>query len=225
MKKFKNVLFDLDGTLTDSSEGIIKSVRYAYDKLGLQCPADELLPTFIGPPLGDSFIRCGVPEERKEEAVSIFRERYNVVGKFENKPYTGMPELLSKLKDEGFKLYVATSKPEKTAMEVLEHFDMIKYFDEIAGATMDASRERKEDVIQYLINKINEGDNSSDLTMEDTGKTVMIGDTSFDVLGASEFDIPTICVSWGFGDKEDMMKNGALCIVDTMDELYGALKG
>ena len=241
MKKYKNILFDLDGTLTDSSEGIIKSAQYAYEKLGIKCPPEETLFTFIGPPLGDSFIRNGVPEERREEAVRVYRERYNVVGKYENKPYDGMIPLLKRLKEEGFHLYVATSKPEKTALDVLEHFDMTKYFDEIAGATMDASRERKEDVIRYLHEKIERSDMEEDIQSSSPSatssgnikdeptsvlkphKTVMIGDTSFDILGAAEFDIPTICVTWGFGDIEQMKKDGAIAIVSTMDELYASL--
>ncbi len=252
---YKNLLFDLDGTLTDSSEGIIKSVKYAYEKLGIECPAEKLLPTFIGPPLGDSFVRCGVPEEKRDLAVDTFRERYNVVGKFENAPYPGMIDLLARLQKEGYHLYVATSKPEKTALEVLDHFDMTKYFDEVAGATMDSSREKKEDVIRYLKEKIqaaeeNDDINSADEHMEnacngtascrtsDTSfsvlkadekvtahKTAMIGDTSFDVLGAAEFDIPTIGVTWGFGDIEQMKKDGAICIVSTMDELYKIVAG
>lgn len=208
--KYKNLLFDLDGTLTDSSEGIIKSVLYTYEKMQLDPPEESVLHTFIGPPLSDSFVKHGVPEKDKDKAVAIYRERYNSIGKFENAPYPGMIELLQKLKDEGFKLYVATSKPEKTAIEVLDHFEMTGYFDEIAGATFDSSRVQKEDVIRYLLDKMEENDEG----------TVMIGDTTFDVLGAAELGIPCIAVTWGFGDETEMQKAGAVSIVGEMDELY-----
>ena len=123
-----------------------------------------------------------------------------------------MIDLLDRLKKEGFKLYVATSKPEKTAKEVLAHFDMDKYFNEIAGATMDGSRERKEEVIQYLLNKVDKVGNDGD--------TVMIGDTAFDVRGAAELGIPCIGVTWGFGDLNEMREAGAIGIVETMEQLY-----
>jgi len=214
---YKNILFDLDGTLTDSSEGIIKCVLYTYEKMGLTPPADELLPTFIGPPLADSFIRCGVKEENARDAVDIYRERYNTIGKFENNPYPGIIELLQKLNDEGFNLYVATSKPEKTSLEVLDHFDMTKYFKEVAGATFDAKREKKEDVIRYLLNQISLEDK------DELSDTVMIGDTTYDVTGAAEFNIPCIAVTWGFGDLEEMKDKGAISVVNTMEELYRAI--
>ncbi|WP_034469542.1 HAD-IA family hydrolase [Butyrivibrio sp. AE2005] len=212
--KYKNLLFDLDGTLTDSSEGITKSALYTFEKMQITPPEESELYTFIGPPLGYSFVKHGVEEKDKDKAVAIYRERYNSIGKFENAPYRGMIDLLKKFKDEGYKLYVATSKPEKTAIEVLDHFDMTGYFDEIAGATVDGSREKKDDVIRYLLDKIG----------EDESDTVMIGDTNYDVLGAAELGIPCIAVTWGFGDIDDMKKSGAVAIVSSMDELYEAVR-
>ena len=211
--KYKNLLFDLDGTLTDSSEGIIKSALYAFEKMQIIPPGEDDLYTFIGPPLGDSFVKHGVEEKDKDRAVATFRERYTKIGKFENAPYPGMIDLLNKLKNEGFKLYVATSKLETIALEVLDHFDMTEYFDEIAGSTADGSREKKEDVIKYLLDKIGE---------DETG-TVMVGDTNFDVLGAAELGIPCIAVTWGFGNLDEMKKAGAVAIVNSMDELYDAV--
>ncbi|MBR4671144.1 MAG: HAD hydrolase-like protein [Butyrivibrio sp.] len=219
MSKYKNILFDLDGTLTDSSEGIIKCVLHTYEKMGATPPAAELLPTFIGPPLSDSFVRCGIKEEDVRDAIDIYRQRYNTVGKYENKPYPGIPELLQKLNDEGYNLYVATSKPEKTSLDILEHYDLAKYFKEIAGATYDSKREKKEDVIRYLLDKIAVGDK------DELSDTVMIGDTTYDVTGAAEFNIPCIAVTWGFGDLEDMKAKGAIAVVNTMDELYKSICG
>ncbi|MBO4458322.1 MAG: HAD-IA family hydrolase [Butyrivibrio sp.] len=211
--KYKNLLFDLDGTLTDSSEGITKCAIYAFEKMHMTPPDINELYTFIGPPLGYSFTKHGVDEKDKDKAVAIYRERYSTIGKFENAPYPGMTELLKKLKDEGYKLYVATSKLEKLAVEVLDHFNMTEYFDEIAGSTKDGSREKKEDVIQYLLDKIGATKDG----------TVMIGDTNFDVLGAAELGIPCIAVTWGFGDNDEMKKAGAVALVSSMDELYNAV--
>ena len=218
MAKYKNVLFDLDGTLTDSSEGIIKCVLYTYEKLGVEPPEASLLPTFIGPPLDGSFIRCGIKEEDSRHAVDVYRERYNTIGKFENNPYPGIIELLDKLKKEGINLYVATSKPEKTSMDILEHFNMTGYFTEIAGATFSAKRQNKDDVIEYLLEKMGAKNDKETLA-----KTVMVGDTTYDVTGAAKFGIPCVAVTWGFGDIEEMKKSGAVAVVDTMDELYNAL--
>ena len=216
MRKYQNILFDLDGTLTDSSEGIIRSVRFAYEELGYPLPEEKYLPTFIGPPLRENFVKYGIPDADKENAVTAYRKRYNTIGKFENKPYPGMAELLAKLKGEGYHLYVATSKPEALSKEILEHFQMAEYFEEIAGATEDGSRDSKEDVIRYLLDKMSVSEGNKD-------GCLMVGDTSYDVLGAAKLNIPCICVGWGFGDKEQMLKDGAISIVESMDELYYAV--
>ena len=118
----KSILFDLDGTLTDSGEGIINCAKMTLERFGLPIPSPDELRTFVGPPLGDSFMKYGVPADRVEEAIAVFRSRYLPIGKFENHPYPGIRELLETLKGQGHKLYVATSKPEVTAVEVLEHF-------------------------------------------------------------------------------------------------------
>ena len=205
------LFFDLDGTLTDSGPGVMNCVQLALDAYDIH-PPREALRAFVGPPLRVSFARFGVPEAELERAIAIFRERYLTVGKFENFPYPGIQELLARLKAEGFPLYVATSKPEATAKEVLEHFALDTYFTEICGATMDSSRESKEDVITYLLEKVG-----------NTGQVVMIGDTEYDVLGAAAHGIPTVGVSWGYGEAETMKAAGAEVIVDTTEALYDYL--
>ena len=209
----KAILFDLDGTLTDSGEGIINCAKFTLEHYHLPIPSEEELRTIVGPPLHDTFIRFGVPPEETENAVKIYRSRYNPIGKFENHPYEGIENLLQKLKDAGHTLYVATSKPEKMSIEILEHFGMAQYFDIICGASLDRSRSSKADVIAYLLSQCGDYD-----------EKIMVGDTAFDVIGAKAHNIPTIGVSWGYGEVEDMIAAGAVSIANTMDELYEALK-
>ena len=206
------IFFDLDGNLTDSSEGITKCAALALSHFGLPVPDTDALKVFIGPPLRETFPRFGVPEERVEEAVSVFRSRYTTVGKFENRPYDGIRQVLETLTELGIKLYVATSKPQETAVEILDKFDLSRYFRLICGATMDGRRDSKESVIAYLLEQTGTGE-----------KAVMVGDTAYDVIGANAFSIPTIGVSWGYGEVADMEKAGAVSIAHTPDELVDLL--
>lgn len=208
----KTILFDLDGTLTDSGEGIINCVIYALERFGLPIPARESLRYFVGPPLHESFVKQGVPAERAEEAVAIYRERYVPTGMFENSPYPGVREMLEELKDAGHALYVASSKPEWMCVQILEHFDLAKYFEQICGATMDTSRTNKEAVIKYLIHENGRSDNM-----------IMVGDTKFDVIGAKALGIPCIGVSWGYGSVMEMESVGAIAICHNMEQLQEIL--
>ena len=209
--QYTSVFFDLDGTLTDSSEGITKCAQLALNHFGIPAEDRNALRVFIGPPLRETFPKFGVPEDGVEEAVAVFRSRYTTVGKFENIPYEGIRQVLETLKARGLKLFVATSKPEVTAVEILNKFDLSKYFDLICGATMDGKRDSKESVIEYL------------LSQTDGTGAVMIGDTAFDVVGARAFGIPTIGVSWGFGTVREMTEAGAIRIVDSMEALLAAI--
>jgi len=209
----KTILFDLDGTLTDSGEGIINCAILALEHFGLPIPSREEMRVFVGPPLHESFINHGVPADQADEAIRIYRSRYIPIGKFENTPYPGIRELLETLKAAGHKLFVATSKPEKMSIEILEHFDLAKYFDQICGATMDTSRSSKEAVIEYLLHRNGRADNM-----------IMVGDTKFDVLGAKLHGIPTIGVSWGYGKVEDLRDAGAVAIANTAEELLAFLE-
>ncbi len=204
----KKILFDLDGTLTDSGEGIMHCFELSLAKYGLPIPSRQELRACVGPPLRDSYRRFGVSEELMEEAVLCYRDNYNAVGQFENFPYPGIEALLSRLQEAGYKLYVATSKPESMAVEILNRYNMAQYFDIICGATVDGSRNTKEAVIAYLLSK-----------MPNTEDLVMVGDTIYDVVGAAHHGIPTVAVTWGYGDAEQMLAAGAV-IVNTMDKLY-----
>lgn len=208
----KDILFDLDGTLTDSGEGIINCAVYALEHFGLPIPPREKMRVFVGPPLHETFLKFGISPEQTDEAVRIFRSRYIPIGKFENHPYPGIRELLEKLKQDGHRLYVATSKPERTAIEILDHFALSGYFSNICGASMDLTRNSKSDVISYLLAQCGEAINA-----------VMVGDTEFDVLGAKAHNIPTIGVAWGYGEVSNMQAAGAVAIAETMDDLYDLL--
>lgn len=209
----KTVLFDLDGTLTDSGEGIINCATLALRHFGLPIPAYEDMRTFVGPPLRDSFIRFGVPADQADEAIRVYRSRYIPTGMFENTPYPGIRELLEALRAEGYTLYVATSKPEEMSVTILEKFDLAKYFHRICGASIDSSRSTKDAVIAYLL--------ESSGAKEDM---VMVGDTKYDILGAKAHGIPAIGVGWGYGKVEEMEEAGAVGIAETMDELIGLIR-
>ena len=208
----KTILFDLDGTLTDSGEGIIKSSAMVLEKYGLPVPPYEEMRVFVGPPLHETFHKFGVPKEKCDDAVELYRVRYNTVGLFENFPYPGIRELLEALKAQGHRLFVATSKPEEMSVRILEHFDLAKYFEIIAGATLDRSRLEKSDVIAYLLQQAGSVENC-----------IMIGDTVFDVVGAAAHKIPTIGVAWGYGKVEDMKNAGAMAIAETPEQLLELL--
>ena len=208
----KAILFDLDGTLTDSGEGIINCASLALRHYGIPVPEREAMRVFVGPPLRDTFFKFGVPEDKLDEAVEIYRSRYIPIGKFENTPYPGIYELLARLKAEGHKLYVATSKPEQMSMDILNKFELTPYFDLLAGATLDGSRDHKADVIAYLLKQT-----GSDM------EAIMVGDTVYDVVGAAAHGIPTIGVSWGYGNVAEMEAAGACGIAHTMDELHNLL--
>ena len=202
------ILFDLDGTLTDSGEGIIKSSAMVLKKYGLPVPSFEEMRVFVGPPLHETFHKFGIPAEYCDDAVLLYRTRYNTIGKFENSPYPGIRELLQNLKAQGHRLFVATSKPEALSIEILEHFDLARYFEIISGATEDRSRVEKSDVIAYLLQQAG--------SVEDC---IMVGDTVFDVVGAKAHGIATIGVAWGYGKVEDMKNAGAAAIAETPEDL------
>ena len=208
----KVILFDLDGTLTDSGEGITKCVKLALDHFGIPAESLDSLRYFVGPPLRDSFIKAGVPEDKVEEAISVYRSRYTNVGLFENVPYPGIPQLLETLKDRGYRLFVATSKPEEMAVRVLQHFKLYDCFEKICGATLDKSRDSKSAVIAYLLESVGGAHNA-----------VMVGDTAFDVEGAAVHGIPTVGVAWGYGNVEEMLRSGAAAVANTPEELLNLL--
>jgi len=210
--KYRDLFFDLDGTLTDSAEGIIHCAVHAFKTLGIAVPGEKELRVMVGPPLRDTFPKLGVPQELVEEAIRLFRAEYETNGMFVNAVFPGIIAMLSRLRAAGYRLYVATSKPEKTAKIILDHFDMTQYFEIVAGASFDLSRDSKADVLRYLLDMTGGCENG-----------VMIGDTDSDVKGAAKLGLPCIGVSWGYGTAESMLKAGAVGIADSIEELEGML--
>lgn len=208
----KTILFDLDGTLTDSAEGVINCAQLALKHFGLPVPDRDEMQFIVGPPLRDSFLRLGVAESDVEKAVEIYRSRYVPTGMFENTPYPGISAMLAALKDAGHELYVATAKPEGMATEILEKFCLAAYFNKIYGASMDGTRDTKDKVIAYVLDELGTRENC-----------IMVGDTHYDVLGAATHGISTIGVSWGYGTVEQMKAAGAVAIVDSPAQLLKKL--
>lgn len=204
------VLFDLDGTIIDSAPGIIRSAQHALSYFGREMDEVSLRP-FIGPPLKDCFTDvCGLSDEDAEKAVVYYRERYGTVGKFECTVYPGVKELLKALNEAGKLVLLATSKPEKFAVDILEHFDLAKYFHRIGGATFDHGRETKEAVIEYVLS-YGGGISPAD--------AVMVGDRKFDITGARAFGMANIGVLYGFGSRKELEEAGADCLAETAEEV------
>ena len=212
---YHHLLFDLDGTLTDPGEGITNSVAYALKKRDIEVTDRQELNRFIGPPLTKSFMQYyGLSEEDATRAVTDYREYFVPHGMFENEVYDGIDALLAKLKADGRRLIVATSKPEKFAIQILEHFDLLSYFDRVYGATMDLTRSKKGDIIAYALEKENISPDNA----------LMIGDRHHDIDGAHENGLAAVGVLYGYGDRAEHEAAGAEYIVATVQEL-GELLG
>lgn len=211
MKKY--ILFDLDGTLTDSKEGITKSVQYALKKFGIEEDCENLT-SFIGPPLLQSFMEFyNFDMEKSQLAIKHYRQRYADVGVFENKTIDGMADLLQKLKELGYVLAVATSKPTNFAIQICDKFELSKYLDLIVGSELDGTRSKKSEVIFEVMNqlKVNPKD------------VIMIGDRKHDIIGAKEAGVKSIGVTFGYAKDNELEEAGADFIVDTPKELLDCI--
>jgi phosphoglycolate phosphatase len=217
MPEKNTILFDLDGTLTDPALGITKSVAYALESFGIHTGDPKELCKFIGPPLKDSFMEYyGFSEEKALAGVEKYREYFRETGIFENKLYPGIKEMLEKLKAKGMKVILATSKPKVFADIILEHFDIMKYFDLVCGCELDGTRGKKSEVIRYAL------DTSG---VRELDRAVMVGDRMHDVLGAREAGIGCIGVLFGYGGYEELHAAGADVIVGSVEELGELLLG
>ena len=217
MEKFDLILFDLDGTLTDSGPGIMNAVRYACRTLALPEPDDSTLRRFIGPPLHESFERfCSLSPDAAMHAVSVFREYYTDTGIFENSVYPGIPEALGRLRAAGRHLAVATSKPETAAERVLRRFELLDYFTWLTGAAEDSSLVLKKDVVARVLEQARAAGLRGG---------IMVGDREHDVIGARENGLSCIGVTYGYGPREELEGAGAVLTVDTPAELASALLG
>lgn len=205
--EYEYILFDLDGTLTDSGIGIMNSFIYTFKKFGIEIKDKNELNKFIGPPLDYSFEKiCGFSKEKTDLAIKYYREYYKDKGLFENLVYEGIEDLLKTLKGSSKKLIVATSKYETFARQILEHFNLAQYFTYIAGSTYDATRSKKSDVIKYALESCN---------INDLSKAIMIGDREHDIFGAKEAGINSIGVLFGYGSRNELTQAGADFIAET----------
>ncbi|MCD8121639.1 MAG: HAD hydrolase-like protein [Clostridiales bacterium] len=212
----KCILFDLDGTLTESGEGIIKSVQYALEKMGKPETDTAKLRVFIGPPLIEQFMEySGMSRNEAEKALLYYRERYEAIGIFENRPYPGIEDMLKILKEKGYILSVASSKPEFYVIKILEHFHIRNYFDEVVGATMDEKRTDKAAVIAEAWNR---------LKLSQNRKSVfMVGDKEHDIIGARKNRVPCIAVSYGYGTMQELLQEKPFRMVHSVHELQEVL--
>ena len=196
----KNILFDLDGTLTDPFKGITTSIVYALEKMNAKVPDAETLGWCIGPPLRDSFYKLlDSNMDWAQKAVVFYRERFQKVGMFENRVYENIPEALKALKTNGHTLFIATSKPRIYAEKIIDHFHLSPFFKSVHGAEMDGTRGDKTSLIAYILEQ----------EQLEYANTVMVGDTAYDMIGAKENGIYGLGVLWGYGSRQDLENAGA----------------
>lgn len=221
MKEFRDrkyILFDLDGTLTESAPGIMSSVKYALKTVGVDEENPDNLRKFIGPPLVDSFRDFyGFDDEKAKKATSAYREYYPIHGIFDNALYDGIDDLLDSLKKAGKVLALATSKPRPYAEKIVEHFGIAAYLDVLAASELDGSRNSKAEVIEYALECLNI---DKETGLEDA---VMVGDRKHDTLGSKKVGIDCIGVLYGYGSKEELEETGAKKIVETVTDLKNIL--
>jgi len=210
---YRYILFDLDGTLTDSKDGIVNCLKYAFEQLGDPIPPDEKLLRFIGPPLFKSLQEfCGYDEEKAQKALTFYRERYQPIGIFENEPVPGGAELCARLKQRGYVLALASSKPEHLCVSICERFGFAPSLKVITGSTPDGDWS-KTDVIRETLRRLG-------LRDADASEILMVGDRKFDVLGAREFGIDCVGVEFfGYAEPEELEQAGAVAVVKAVEEL------
>lgn len=209
MGKYDAVFFDLDGTLSESGEGILWCVRKTIEDLNIKVPSGFELESFIGPPLADSFYRLGLDDEGVRLGVKTYKSYYDTKGKYMNRAYDGIKELLERLSAKGIKLGVATSKYELFARQIVENIGLLSYFDFVSGATADSERQKKIDVLNYGIKNLG-------TTPE---RAVLIGDTKFDAEGARLCGCDFVGVLYGYGCREEMEAEGAVNFAETAGEI------
>ncbi|HZJ46674.1 MAG TPA: HAD hydrolase-like protein [Pyrinomonadaceae bacterium] len=209
------LLFDLDGTLTDPKPGIIGSIQFALEQLGVSCPGDDILASFIGPPLRGTFATLLDTSDvsRLESAMRLYRERFASSGLYENHVYDGIPAMLEKVRKSDAATFVATSKPAVFAERILQHFELSHHFQKVYGADLDGRFDDKAELIAYLL--ASEGVSAR--------QAVMIGDRAADVLAAKANGLRSIGVLWGYGSEQELADAGADLILQTPSELSAHL--
>lgn len=207
---YTTILFDLDGTLTDPKLGVTKALQYALHKLDIEIDTLDTLEKCIGPPLQQSFIDFfSCTKEQSLKAIQYYREYFSTKGIFENKVYEGIPELLKELVNTNITLAVATSKPTVFAEKIMDHFDLSQYFTTITGSTLDNTRTDKKEIIAYAMSKLH----------CDTQTTIMIGDRTYDLIGARKNNIDSVGVLYGYGSLEEITAAGPNFIAENVSDL------
>jgi phosphoglycolate phosphatase len=217
MKRFTNVLFDLDGTLTDPAEGIVRCIQYSLAMLQISCPPAEELTRYIGPPLREVFISVceSADDVLIERAVAVFRERFSRVGLFENIPYSEVPSMLQWLNSDSYRLFVATSKPQVFAERILQHFELANYFEEIHGNDLGGSLDNKSELLRGLLM-------SRSLNPKET---VMVGDRKHDVIAAKSNGLVSIGVTYGYGSPGELTEAGVDYLCHSPTEIVSLIDG
>ena len=212
MMNYKAILFDLDGTLTESGIGITKCVQLALERMGKPEPDLEKLKVFVGPPLKEQFMTyADFTAEEADQAIAYFRERYHVTGVYENAVYEGIEDMLKALKEAGYVLAVASSKPEHLVNKVLEHFHLEHYFTETVGSEMDGVRSKKSEVVEEALLRLG--------MAEDRDHVLMVGDKEHDVFGARAMGLECVAVTWGYGTAEELAAAAPMKTIDHPKEL------
>lgn len=211
--KYKVILFDLDGTLTDPQQGICRSINYALEHFGAQPKPLCQLTKYIGPPLRDSFAEL-LGEEKAEAAVAKYRERFSVTGLYENAIYPNVKETLELLQQEGYILCTASSKPQIFVEKILKYFEIDKYFSIIGGASLDGKIGEKEDVINLVIEQL----------AADRKEIVMVGDTRFDLIGAQKMQLDAIGVTYGFGSEQELSRYPHIALISDISHIVNILQ-
>lgn len=218
--KYTTIAFDLDGTLTEPSRGLIAGFRYALERMGIDPGPTSQLTRFIGPPLVEEWGReFHLSPQEAHRAVELFREYFSVYGWWDNEVYDGIPALLQALRAAGCRIALATSKPEVHAMRILRLFELLPYFDAVGAATLDHAREEKWEVLAYALEQLHV------LTPADREHCVLIGDRRFDAEGAARCGIDAIGVTWGHGSAQELRQAPFVALVDTPDQLRRLLLG
>ena len=217
MAQFTHIIFDLDGTLTDNTQGIISSLKYSLKKMHIDDYPENLLDGFIGPPLQWGFSQLfGLNERDTKLAVEYFREFYGENGWYQNVPYDGVLEMMAELDKLGKRMYIATSKLEKYAVKIVEHFEMDKYIIQLKGADYHAKKATKTQIIFDVL---------TTQQLIPSKEIAMVGDTVYDMEGGKENGLSTIAVGYGFGKENELKATQPDFFIEDVEELFEVLAG